>query len=386
MTWQRRGLAVLAAAVMGIPSCQRGGLSSIDAQPMAERHPADSTAAAPQPSPAMVEDEPAGPVDVLFINEDSITVVDAVEPVRTELAAQRAAMPPNQFAQMVDKVLRDRIRTMARDLLLYQEASRRLSDQEAEYLEKFTDQRIREIVQKEHAGRQVRWEQAMAEQGLTPEKAREKIRRELVVIRHLQQVITPRIQEPTRRELLNFYEKVRPELSSPERRQMLLIEIPKDGNAAAARQTAKTAQTELQSGTPFEEVARRWSKGVHAEDGGDWGMINPDSITGRWAQAAEALVNLPAGGTSGIIETESGYFIVRVGMIEPRQEPGFAEVQRDLTERYRDQQFNMLVDELVLRLQERAVIRPENLNLFLEAAVNAVLNPETGTPAVGTPR
>ena len=35
------------------------------------------------------------------------------------------------------------------------------------------------------------------------------------------------------------------------------------------------------------------------------------------------------------------------------------------------EKFNALVDELVARLQEQAIIRPANINRFLEAAVDA---------------
>ena len=51
-------------------------------------------------------------------------------------------------------------------------------------------------------------------------------------------------------------------------------------------------------------------------------------------------------------------------------------MQRRLTEAYRDHQFNVLVDELVTRLQDQAVIHPADLSLFLRAALNKCPTPD----------
>jgi parvulin-like peptidyl-prolyl isomerase len=286
-------------------------------------------------------------------------------------------MSADRYREYLVNALQKEIRAQARDLLLYQEASRRLTDQEAEIFDKFTDQRIRRIVQEKHGGRQSRWERAMAEKGLSAEQAREKVRRDLVVMRYLQTTLTPRVQEPTRRELVHYFEQRKDEWAAPERREMFLIEIAKGDDPDSARTTAKQALAELEAGADFAEVARRQSAGIHADDGGAWGSVSRDSLRSRWANAAEALFQLPPGGTSGVVECDECFFIVRLGLIEPAHEPSFAEVQRTLIETYRDQQFNVLVDELVTRLQEQAVIRPADLSLFLRAVLQRCPTPPT---------
>ena len=86
------------------------------------------------------------------------------------------------------------------------------------------------------------------------------------------------------------------------------------------------------------------------------------------------------GDTSVVVESDESFFIVRLGHVEPAQEPDFAEVQVQIKKAYHDQQFNALVEELVTQLQAQATIRPANLNLFLEAAVNAVHAGNTAAP------
>ncbi len=336
--------------------------------------PAPPTARAAELQPGDA-DVPTGPVRVLHINEDAITVEEVVGPIRADLIALADSASPERYSETVIAALRDRIRAMARDVLLYQEASRRLTDRDTDFLERFTDQRIREIVQKEHNGRQVRWEEAMAARGITAEEARDRVRRELTVIRYLQQTIAPRVEEPTRRDLMRYFEQKKAEMTTPETREMYLIEVLKGDSPAQGRAKIEQALAELRGGADFESVAAKYSEGLHAEDGGHWGIIDPASIRGRWAQAAKVLVTLAPGQNSGIVEADESFFIVRLGHYEPAQEPTFAEVQVQLKEAYHDHQFSMLVDELVTRLQDRATIRPENLNLFLEAAVGAVHGP-----------
>ncbi len=327
-------------------------------------------------APSLPQDqEPQQDTTVLIINEDSLTVEDILAPLRPELLAKAKSMAPARYRDFLLARVQERVRTQARDLLLYQEASRRLGEAQHKQLESFVDQRIRDIVQEEYSGRQVRWELAMAEQGYSIEQARDNVRRELLIIMHLRQTISPLIQEPTRRELMRYYDQRKEELTTPERREMLLIELRKEGNQQQARDLAEAALAELNQGADFADTARKHSQGLHAADGGSWGFIEPSSIHGRWAKAAQVLGELPKGGTSPIIETEHSLFIVRVGDIEPRQEPDFTQMQQGLMKSYRDQQFNILVEETVGRLQDSATIRPKNLNLFLQAVIDASPRP-----------
>ena len=371
-------IALLASACSGLRRAESGGGRSDPPAGVGGDNPTVAASAEGPGASGVISDDPGAPtepVEVLYINEDAITVEEVVGPVRAELATQAATMSPARYRETLVRMVRDRIRAMARDVLLYQEASRRLSEQESDFLERFTDQRIRDIVQQDYHGRQVRWEQAMTNKGLTPEQARERIRRELVVIRHLQQTIAPRVQEPTRRELMRYFEQHQGELTAPERREMYLIEVPKGDDPEQARTSIEQALAELEGGEDFEAVAGGYSEGIHAGDGGHWGVIDPASVRGRWAEAAKVLATLSAGDTSGIVEGDESFFIVRLGHVEPAREPDFAEVQVQLKKAYHDQQFNALVEELVTQLQAQATIRPANLNLFLEAAVSAVHGP-----------
>jgi peptidyl-prolyl cis-trans isomerase D len=105
-----------------------------------------------------------------------------------------------------------------------------------------------------------------------------------------------------------------------------------DESKAEARKKADAALARLKKDESFEEVARSVSE---AEDskakGGEMGCVGKDARLPKPVE--EALFKLEEGKTSDVIETEGGYFIVRVEKIAKEAEAeklGRAEVTREL--------------------------------------------------------
>lgn len=69
------------------------------------------------------------------------------------------------------------------------------------------------------------------------------------------------------------------------------------------------AEKELEVKKEFADVAREYSEGVNAKDGGAMGWFKKEQLI---PGLMETVFSLEAGKTSGIIETELGYHIVRV--------------------------------------------------------------------------
>lgn len=75
------------------------------------------------------------------------------------------------------------------------------------------------------------------------------------------------------------------------------------------RSQAEKAQNELELGEPFEEVAKKYSKGPEATQGGDLGWVNRKSLPTKIAKAA---FSLKKGKISPIVASAYGYHILRV--------------------------------------------------------------------------
>ncbi|MBN1513542.1 MAG: peptidyl-prolyl cis-trans isomerase [Phycisphaerae bacterium] len=332
------------------------------------------------------------PVSVMFINGETVTAEEILRPVRKELEERAAVMPLEPYQRYLVDAVGSRIRAEARERLLYQAASKDITEQEWEQFDKFVDTRVRETINEQHQGRQTRYEKSLADKGVSLEQDRQRLRRELVIQRYLYQNVGRRITNPTRRELWQYYQDHLDEMTRPARREMFLIEVPKDApleavtaaNGEKVQLDAKTAITmarsELIAGTEFAEVAQKYSAGLHAAEGGPWGMVARDSVRERWQPAVDALFQLESGQVSDTIETDEAYFIVRCGKIDSGEPPDFETIQPQLVERYREAMFNRLVEELVADLHSRAVIQPANLGRFLRGVVESAPMPSPLPP------
>ena len=328
---------------------------------------------------AAAERDTNTPVPRLFVNGDGIEVEDVLRPIRGELAESAGLLPLANYRQVLHDKVVEEFRRQVRALLLYQEAAKRLSEREEEFLAGLVDDEVRKRVNTGFGGRQSRYEKALVEQGLTLAEERERIRREMIVMRHLHQTVTSRVLDPTRAELVRFFDERKDELSKPERRGMSLIEVPvtsSGGGASDARDLIARARAELDAGADFAAVAVKYSKGIHAEEGGAWDPLPQGSVKAHWEPAIAKLFQTEAGEISGIIETGEAFFIVRCDAIEPAVEPDFGAIQPRLMQAYRDLQFNRLVDESVRELQQKAVFVPENIGRFLQAVADAAPQPE----------
>jgi parvulin-like peptidyl-prolyl isomerase len=384
-----RILAVAAWVSVGVAGCS--GSRNETTLTRADRAQRPATGDAPVESAA----DPADPatdtsaVTVMFINGEAVTAEDVLRPVLPLLKERANTMPLPSYERFLLQTAGLRIRAEARERLLYQEASKGITEQEWEHIDKFVDGRIRDIVNKDYQGRQTRYEKALAEQGLTMDDGRNAIKRAALIQRYLYENVQPRITTPTRRQLWKHFEEKREEMVEPPQREMYLIEITRSGNlnlvpegggdavpvdAAAA---IAMARAELDRGTAFSDVARKYSTGINAAEGGYWGYIHRNSVRERLQPAVEALFALEPGQYSEIIETPTAFFLVKCGVIDEGAEPDFEAMQPELVLSYRDQQFESLVDELVKKLQDKATIQPHNLTRFLRGVVEAAPRPDT---------
>ena len=354
--------------------------------------PKDERAIRLAKSEAMLEAEGedanlTSPVSVLFVNGAAISVDDVLKWVRFDLAKMARELSPQDYQRQLIEIVRRQVRSEAESTLLEQAARRRLHDEEMKKLETFVDGRIREIINKDHSGRQTRYEEWLRERGVSMLEDRQRIRRDMMIIAHLQRSVGHKVAEPTRRETKQFYEQYLAELKLGNRRRMSLIDIPfglTDAVGARvfpaiekpdARQAVDAALRRVKSGEDFASVAKDASKGINADKGGDWDWVSKDGTRERWQPAIESLYSLNAGGVSEVIETEGAFFVVKCSDMERSEPKSFTEIQKDLIQKYKTRQFDMLTRELVAKQYEQADVKPTNPGRFLRAVVEAAPKP-----------
>lgn len=128
-----------------------------------------------------------------------------------------------------------------------------------------------------------------------------------------QQEVDEKLSDPTEEEMKEFYTKNQASFISPASAQISLIWIDQGLNGEKteqAKQKADEALALLNNGTDFAEVAKKYSEDGSAASGGELeGTFDQDHLPG---QLGTAILALQTGETSGIIDYNYGFFIVKV--------------------------------------------------------------------------
>jgi len=337
----------------------------------------------PRTRPALLLPTPdAIRADILLVNDSVLTVPEVLYPLRERVAEARATLTRRRFREQVRRWVRTRVQQEIGALLIYREAHATLSPQQIERLDQAAEHSIDQRVVREFGGSSARLEKHLARYGLTLDTYREMLRRELLVQSYTRETLMPRVFI-RRDELLEYYREHIDEFSKPQTRELFMIALPfeaflprgqtwatatgeqRSQARLAAMRAAQQAHRALQS-RPFEDVARQFSRGLRAAQGGAWGPIG-QPLQPPYRQASQRIFQMQEGQISEPIETETGWFIVKCGRIEGGTSEPFVEVQDRIRRKLTDERFNRLAADYVLRLAEKATI--SDLRGFIDAAV-----------------
>ena len=155
---------------------------------------------------------------------------------------------------------------------------------------------------------------ALARFGMNEHKLREQVIAQVRWQNYLKQRIGDK-------ELTDYAAKNREVFDGSEvRASHILVEVPSDADAgarSAAKAKIERLRKELAGGLAFAEAARKYSDCPSKDEGGDVGWFpRRGKMVESFAKAAFAL---KAGETSGTVETEFGYHLIKVTERKPGQ-------------------------------------------------------------------
>jgi peptidyl-prolyl cis-trans isomerase SurA len=119
------------------------------------------------------------------------------------------------------------------------------------------------------------------------------------------------------------------------------------------RRLADEILAKLDAGDGFESMARVYSEGKEAKEGGDWGWIGKDVLR---KELNEIAFSLKAGQHSSVIETAEGYYILQVEDVKTAHTVALAEVRDDIEKILLQQQRARMQEEWVKDLRAKAYI------------------------------
>lgn len=225
--------------------------------------------------------------------------------------------PPEKRAAIEKEVLQQIIR-------------QRLTDQEAKRLKVSVsnaevDHAI-DTIRQENRFSQAQFDASLKKSGLTMEKLRENIKKELERDRLLERVL--RMKTVITDQQVDAYLKGKPaeEPTVPResssgvqgvRLGVIFLPVKKE-SPKEVEKTGHEILSKIKGGADFGDMASKYSKGPAASEGGDIGLMTPDEIA---PHIAGAIKGLSKGQVSGLVRGPEGYYIVKVLGFETQAQP-----------------------------------------------------------------
>ena len=189
--------------------------------------------------------------------------------------------------------------------------------------------RIDSIILERFQGERALFLNAMQEEGLTIDEWSEQVREDMIVnILRNEKVFSKAAVAP--RSVRELYEQQKDQFAEAERvmLQMMIINVPKnEDDRARVLNDAALLRARAVAGENFAELAKEFSEGPKAKDGGHFGWLKMNELK---PEVAEAIGRREAGEVTELLDTGDQFYIVNYLDYKEGGTPSFEELEAQL--------------------------------------------------------
>lgn len=282
----------------------------------------------------------------IVINDEIITEGEIDRLMMPVYERYRVKYKDEALIKKLDEARFQIMESLIEDRLLFSEAKR----QNVVVDDKDVEQKIDDAAAK--IGSREAFEKALAAEKIALKDLKQRYREQLMVKRLIDEKAGSRISmNPV--EVTNYYNAHLKEFAQPEEISARNILIKKTPNALKKLELAKEIDRRLREGGDMAALAKVYSEGPGASEGGQMGFVKRGDLM---PEIEKAIFNLKAGETSGMIQTSLGYHFFK---IEERRDPrslSFQEVRRHVEDALYREKLNRKIKEFVDGLKKNAYI------------------------------
>ena len=214
-------------------------------------------------------------------------------------------------------------------------------------------------------------EKAAQQQGISYEDFKQNLRNQIITQQVIGREVGSKVQV-TKEEMQQFYDSHKKELERPEmvRLSEILISTQKPAPKPDAQgqqppqpsdeQVLQEAQKKadevlamIKKGEKFEDVAKKYSDGPSAEQGGDLGEFKRGTLA---KELEDKTFAMKPGDVTDVIRTKQGFVILRVTEHTPAGVPPMKDVEQSIQEAIYYQKLQPALREYLTKLREQAYI------------------------------
>ena len=277
---------------------------------------------------------------IAIVNDDVLTLKEAEKYVQIETQGKYVSV--NEYFRNIQ--LLEKISALIDGILIKQQARKlkiSVSDKEVD--------RIVDNIKKQYLIDDEQLKSKLKGEGINYKDFYEGIRMNTLRGRVMSQVISPDVVV-TDKTLKEYYEAHADEFRDEEYR---LQQIFVSNRTPNAQQKIFTAYSLLKQGTPFEEVAKKFSEDPSAAQGGDIGYVKKGDLVPGLREAIGALA---PGGYTDILTTPYGFHVLRQAEVKKGNTLPFDEVKGKIHERIVIEESEKRYKEYMEKLKQSAYI------------------------------
>jgi peptidyl-prolyl cis-trans isomerase SurA len=190
-------------------------------------------------------------------------------------------------------------------------------------------------------------------QGMLWEDFKDQIKRQLLMREVIQHEVGSRVIV-SREDARKYYEAHKKEFESPGMVHLAEILISSQKyKPDEAKKRADEALAELKAGARFSDVAKKYSDGPAADQGGDIGFLKINTVN---PSISEVVSKLDVNEYSGLLDTKQGYAILKVLERFSPGIPKFEEVEQRVNEVLYEQKMQPRLREYLVELRKESYI------------------------------
>jgi peptidyl-prolyl cis-trans isomerase SurA len=374
-----RNLAVIAALFVALPLAAQQPAPPTPA-PQAQNPPPKPTLEKPDeapadvPAPATAAPKKPAPVKKPAVSESEGKVIEEIvarvnnevitrsEFEHSKVTAEEDAKSdcqnrctPEQLKALTEDRQKNALRDLIDQSLLVQRAKDMGISVEPEVIKQLDQIRIENKLPSMEA-----LEEAVSNQKMNWEDFKNNIRTGLLTKKVITSEVGSHINV-TKEEIQKYYDEHKSEFVRPEQVALRSIEINTTGKdeaeVAELKKKAETALKRIQDGEDFGEIAKRYSDGSTAKQGGYLGVYKRGELS---KELEETVFTMKKNGLTGVMETKQGFLIMQVLEHYDEGEQALAKVQNEIEGKLYDQRLEPALREYLKTLREESyvVIKP----------------------------
>lgn len=190
---------------------------------------------------------------------------------------------------------------------------------------------------------------ALAKNGLTVKGYREQLKEQIRQVKFINKQFRSNIKVADE-DVYLYYKQNQDKFTGPVMHRLRIISFPiaEPGKTKETEKKAKDILTMARKGEDFAKLAREYSQGPNAQDGGDLGYLKAGEMD---AAIENAAIGLKTGEVSDIIKTSTGFHIIQVVDRRKGEPRPIAEVDDEIRsvifQRIIDERYKLWLEEMM---------------------------------------